>query len=590
MENEKIQIGIYKIDVENEFFKDSDFEERISSLAKANNFTLQEINQEYIIDEFRLLLFYKEKTSNPKWKDFLNNIVQKDQDILRLEISKTESFILFLIKKEEKTIYSISGGQGFFAIQEYIDENFGIDIIARLINKEDKILKAVKERNYVGSLIGTNKFFRKTYNLFENDSFGKIYEELNATLNQQILQNTFGFSIDDVKKEAICIAKSSFKINKAINLTQLIKIINGCEYVYKNIDPISINDVDKIIKNKNKELICSLISKLYHLLWQNYNKEENYYLFDLCHKEFEKYLTASKYIIKKGPSEKVYLKDFEFEKMDNVDILFDKLRKISAHPKNEEEFTKLLGKLRICSYNEDGILSTQGSFISHIFGDFEYDNKRYFYLEQSWYLIKDEFIQNLNRNCKNYINNNLNMDLNKKWNHPIHSENEYNQQYFGEENTLVLDKITPENIEICDVLKWDEQNLYLFHVKAGFGNTMRDLCSQVSISANRIHQAIRSSKKYLIKAYEEIKNKKGNDNYFKSVAKQTQQINKQSFLDLFDKKLVFVLGILDTSNKNRDIRDIEKFGSNIAKFSLQELIKEMKGIDIDLKIAQIKMK
>jgi len=588
MGNDKMQTGIYKINVENEFFKDSNIIDKIHSLAKANSFTIQEVSKDKI-DKFDLLLFYKEKSSNPKWKNFLNDIVCKDQDILKPDVSRTESFILFLIKKDKKTIYAIPGGQGFFAIQDYIDENFGIDIIARLINKEDKILKAVKERNYVGGLIGTNKFFRKAYNLFENESFGKIYEELNAKLNQSILKDIFGFSIDDVKKDSVCIAKSSFKINKEVDLMQLTKIIGGCEYVYENSDPISINDVERIIKNKNKELINDLVSELYHLLWLNYCKKENYYFFDLCHKEFEKYLTASKYIIRKGFSDKNYLNDFEFETMDNVDILFDKLKNVIDSPKNKKEFTELLEGLKIYSYNEDAILLTKGSFISHIFGDVEYDNKRYFYLEQAWYLIKDEFTKSLDANCKSFINKNFNTGLNKSWDFSGQSEDGYNQQYVGEKNTLVLHKITPENIELCDILKWDEQNLYLYHVKAGFGNTMRDLCSQVIVAAKRIQQDINSSKEYLSKVYGELKNKKGSDLYFNSIGKQTEKYSKKKFVSLFNKNLVFVLGIFDTSSKKRDIHDIETFGSNIAKFSLQELRKEMNGMDLDLKIAQIKV-
>jgi len=47
--------------------------------------------------------------------------------------------------------------------------------------------------------------------------------------------------------------------------------------------------------------------------------------------------------------------------------------------------------------------------------------------------------------------------------------------------------------------------------------------------------------------------------------------------------------VLDISNDRiRDIKNIEEFKSNIAKFSLQELTKEMKGIDVDFRITQIR--
>jgi len=70
--------------------------------------------------------------------------------------------------------------------------------------------------------------------------------------------------------------------------------------------------------------------------------------------------------------------------------------------------------------------------------------------------------------------------------------------------------------------------------------------------------------------------------------KQTEQYSEKEFLRLFDKELFFVLAVLDTaSSKVRKISDINTFNSNIAKFSLRELVKEMKSLDINFKIAQL---
>lgn len=65
-------------------------------------------------------------------------------------------------------------------------------------------------------------------------------------------------------------------------------------------------------------------------------------------------------------------------------------------------------------------------------------------------------------------------------------------------------------------------------------------------------------------------------------------IEKAEFVKLFDKNLVFVLAVSDTAQIQRDMKDnVEKFGSNIAKFSLAELVKGMKGIDVDFEFTQI---
>lgn len=154
----------------------------------------------------------------------------------------------------------------------------------------------------------------------------------------------------------------------------------------------------------------------------------------------------------------------------------------------------------------------------------------------------------------------------------------------------MLDKITPENIEPCDILKWDDENLYFYHVKAGFGNTMRDLCSQIFIAASNLQNDVNSSKEYIGKIYDHLLSKRDSKNeYFARVFSQTTNMTKDQFVGLFEsKKMVFVLAVLDTATSERMINDdVSRFDSNIAKFSLQELVKGMRGLGIEFKITQI---
>lgn len=135
---------------------------------------------------------------------------------------------MLILNNSSKNLYAVTGGLGYHAIQEFIDDDFGVDILSRLISKEDKILKSVKEKSVMGGILGTTKFFRKDYNLFENDGFGKIYQELKSRLNKDILKTKFGFSDEDLRKDSSCIAKTSFKINKSITFEQMFQIIDGC--------------------------------------------------------------------------------------------------------------------------------------------------------------------------------------------------------------------------------------------------------------------------------------------------------------------------------------------------------------------------
>ncbi|MBU0612102.1 TIGR04141 family sporadically distributed protein [Patescibacteria group bacterium] len=586
MEEEKIQISVYQIALDSDLFQDENKLDTLTQTIESKGYTQQEISDG--IDGFSLKLLYGVKPQNPKWKKFLSQVTTDNQPISEINKSWTESFIL--LAQNKNNIYAVTGGLGFFIIQDYINQDFGIDVISRLIKKEDKIIKATKEKSVVGGVIGSSKNFRKNYNLFENDSFGKIYQELKANLDKEILQSKFGFNHDDLKKDSFCIAKTSFRINKSITFEQLFEIIKGCEYLIDNVDAIAINNVEKIVKKKNQTLINNLENELFSQLWNRYQQPEDYNIdFDLCHKEFEKYLTASKYIVKKNLSNKNFFDDFVFEELDNVDLLFSKIKELEDSPDNEQGFRELISSLKIYSYDENDEELTHGWLHHHIHGDVEIDEKRYFFIDKSWYLIKEEFIKELNEGCKHFISEHTNEELTNKWNYPTQKENDYNQTYFEQENTLVIDKVTPENIEPCDILKWDDETLFFYHVKAGFGNTMRDLCSQIIIAANRINGSKLGDKKYLKKIYKQMKDKSSSsDEYYKKVAKQTDSLTEDQFLALFDKHLIFVLAVLDTGTNERSLSEIEKFKSNIAKFSLQELYKEMRSIDVALEIIQIK--
>ena len=597
MTEEKLQIAIYKINEESNLF--SETENILSILSdhiKSKGFSPQKLESN-LNKSYEIEIFYKKNLLKPKWKLFLKDVAKTDQDILKENQSWNESFVMLLLNNSSNNLYAIAGGLGYHVIQEFIDDDFGVDILSRLITKDDKILKSVKEKSLMGGILGTRKFFRKDYNLFENDGFGKIYQELKSGLNKDILKNKFGFSDDDLKKDSSCIAKTSFKINKSITFDQMFQIIDGCENIYNDetLTPISINNVEKIIKKKNQILVENLEEELFNQLWKRFSGEQDSYDFDICHKDFENYLTASKYVVRKNNSKNNFLDNFEFSSLENIDELFDEIKKLDEKPSNQEELSELIKSLKIFAYSEEDENNqlTKGWIIHHIFGDVSLNDERYFLIDNGWYKIKDQFIADLNNSCKSFIENNYDENLNEAWNYPIEKENDFNAKFISNnsknDRVLVLDKITPENIEPCDILKWDDKNIYFYHVKAGFGNTMRDLCSQVFISANKIKNDLNSSKEYVGKIYDQLVNKKSSsDDYFKKAGKQTDNITKDEFLDLFKgRELVFILSVLDTGNDRNLKTNLSDFGSNIAKFSLQELVKDMKDLDVNLRFSQL---
>ncbi len=601
-DKDKLEIAIYKVNPDCKILSQAEDKVLcISSHIISKNYIQQTLKTEKIDDNHQIKIFYRKTPSNPAWKEFLTSVVEENQNILKLNQGWNESFVMIIESNKNCNIYIAAGGLGYHAISEIIDEDFGVDILSRLIKPEDKILKSVKEKSVIGGILGTTKHFRKNLNFFENDGFGKIYQELKTSINKEILKSKFGFTDDDLKRETTCLAKASFKINRSITLEHLSIIISGCEYVLENpdnnpdLEPICINSVEKIIKKQKPQLIESLEKKLIEQLWSRYSNPEDGDDFGLCHRDFESYLTADKYIVTKG--KKNFFNEFEFkdeDKLDNIDILFKQIKNFENSPQDIDQFSDLITSLAINSYSSENVNSakTIDSIFKHIFGEITLNNEKYFFVDNNWYRIKNDFITKLNQHCQSFIVKHSDNGLNKEWDYGNQNENSYNASYVDDSQTLVLDKITPNNIEPCDVLKWDDDCLYLYHVKAGFSNTMRDACSQVQIAASRILNDMNSDKSYINEIYSELERTSGStDPYFSKISKQVNSIDRETFISLFDKKLVFVLAIVDTAKNPREFKlNIEAIDSNIAKFSLDELSKTMKGLDIELRVQQVSRK
>lgn len=577
--SEKLKISIYKIDSEQtldslcEKAKIKDFSEQTLSVANKNGFQLK--------------LFYQRKDSYPKWKGFVGGITAANQDILLVPRSGIEGFVLFLSK--EMRLYAVTGGHGHFVVHDCIDGEFGLEVLSRLIKKEDKVLKSAKDKSLTGGVLGTTKYFRKNFNLFDNDSFGKIYKELKASLNKDILTDKLGFTAEDIKKDSLCVAKSSFCINKEVSFDQLLTLIEGCESILGTEEkPILINSVEKLSRKKDHALIDGLYNGLLDQLWRRYSESDYDVDFDLCHEDYDEYLTASYYVVSRGSKGNSCFGDKKFDELCNADTLFAEIKSMAKPPNDKASFVKLIKNLTIASFNEENELKTENPFIEHLLGDVPHDDKRYFFIDRAWYLIKDTFIKGLNEHCNSYIKDNYIDKLEHNWPVTMTAENDYNAQYIGSKDTVVLDRVTPQNIEACDILRWDNDHLYLYHVKSGFDNAMRDLCSQITIAAHVIQQDRKADKAFIKSLYQALKAKVGKQGYDGKIGKQTETISEEEFLKLFDKPIVYVLAVLDAKKKLRSLKKVDDFGSAIAKFSLQELSKEMGMIGANLRIEQVK--
>lgn len=567
--DEKKVISIYKIDSQLEELNKEDKNaweniQKIITNCKYNPERLELKND--FLNKYDRECYKLHYPNTIGWEKFVDEFLENK---LSLNTSINNS-ILLLLKPKEQTddIFVIGfGNLAYFAIQKYIDTNFGLDILSRIIDPNSNIVKSAKGQNVVGSTQGQLSIYRQLHSLSDIEDFGKIFQELNASIKKEFLEK---FGIETDKDFKNCCAKSSFQIRTSITSDTIEKYIDGCLEV-KTLPAQPINSSRQLDKKKDKDLIKKIKENAVKELLQKIIDGGN---IEICHKDFDKYLNATTYKCTYGSKRE----NFSFDKtLKDLKDLF----KI-----NEENFKNFLNLAKITSYDTDetSLPLTKDKLLNHLF--IEHDeivgeqHQKYFILNGDIYKLEDSFIGSLNNKIKNFKNRDLFVVENNltTWN-TKDSETKFNDSYLGKDGYIVVHPYPHKNVELCDLIKYNcgDGNLYLYFVKDGFSGTIRDLSYQVFNTAKIIENDKASNYKYLGGFY---------DAFTKAHADRTT-LSKDKFIELFSKRIIYVFAFRDENNKS--LKDNpELFGSNIAKFSLIDLIQKMNTIDNgSLKIEQI---
>lgn len=557
----------------------------------------QRVGDEWQRNKMKVELFFRQHIYVPEWRGFISGITEMDSPINRAE-NKSSSFICFIYN--EDNIFVVCTGSGSSAISKYIDYSFGLEILMKLINENSKVIKSLRKRGITGNTLAASQIFKKDQIILSEETYGQLFKELTADLDCNTIYQNLGLDIGN-RSDANCVAKSSFKISKSIDFEGLISFVNHLERI-KNSEFSGFNinrlvQVNKRSKSGSK-LIENLSKQLKKNLYKHLKSSSHNLGFEICHQNYEKYFFAEKYQIR------IKSKNGGMQEYDNR-ISYSDIRKFLKlhHPqaiKTQKEFLKIVDKLRISSFDENGNLLTDGEVFTHLNGEIVYLSKTYFFIDNSWIQMKGNLVEELDKDVLVLLNDmdkeqKLNAIKLPRWDKGIYPvEDDYNASFLGGVNSLVFHKVLYKNIEMADVLVWDENEMKLIHVKSGFDSSMRDLVSQIDNSA-RILINEKKSNKYdfahaMYDRLEEIRNPKNNKEFSKynqSISKQIEFISRNDFINLFKSRdISYCLAVLDSSKK-RNIKELEKYESNIAKLSLLDLIRNMSSLSTTLYIEEI---
>jgi uncharacterized protein (TIGR04141 family) len=536
-------------------------------------------NEDY---ESRLFIYTTEEKS-PNWLNFLNEIAEREEDLLELQ-TKYSAFILFVYNVNR--IYAVSKGYyGRFLIEDDMDNFFGLEVLSRLVDKNVTEIRKLEERAVFGAVLGAERYFREDYNLVYEDDFGKIYKTMLANIDEEHFER-LGIvkKREDITKVSIS-GSSSFEVSTNFDFSELVQRINKIEELLET-EGIQFNQFYRLSLSELRAIGNNLDQELIKMAYDAYVAGDSV---DFYHPDIFNYMKSAQVRFNVVGDFKEIPLGQSLGFIELINILVDEdIIDSSSENSFIQSMTDCTGEF---SLDEEGAFSRDASLDQWIGGEIEYDGKRFFKLDNQWYRYREGFNEYLNSYLGG-INFSLLMPPGnlENWDFNEHeTEGAYNSHYTEIPKFLVADKALLYNLEICDLIRITDDTLYLYHVKKGLGRDLRVLANQIISGARILTNAIREdNNESLEKYYDVISHKQYEDETLSYLENGAQQnLTKEEFVEIFkNRKISFVFAYSSGSGLEMG-EEIVATNSRIAKLSLLYCIRDMKTTDFEFLIERI---
>ncbi|WP_283683657.1 DUF6119 family protein [Parablautia sp. Marseille-Q6255] len=572
---EGIQFSIYKIDYQ--------------EVKKQHTVTLKETEPTYAVDmccflleEIKKKISQKENPDiwnvehesfrgiiyrtyhHPAWeemaKDLLMECLKDENQVDSLMLNVNVSYVLFYVNNN--CIYVMTGGYGSHLIKKYIEKNWGLHLMPKLVKSDAGVIRQLKENNLFGNTSSMSKANRKTTNITLEQDMSTIFRELSVEVDQNI-GSKMGIVYSEevsVNRKTSVILKDSLVLRKHLTLSELKKVIEAIERVEKETDNFSLGYFIQAKKRgiKTSELLDELINHFIDGKYDNFQLVGDDYL--------AYYTSASEYTLTTEAGEIYYSASNPIELSD----IFETFKE------NEKKVTKsflinFLKKWKICSQDSSGeFVLYPITIMNSIQGFIEYGAEKIpcYIFQGQWYCMDEKYKGILQSEFDCIYDGEYEKVKEIKAKFGLCksglTEDRYNNDFYENDNIIVGHKALISNFEIADLFFWDSENIYLMCNKYHFdGSGSRDLTNQIRASADFLqHQLASLQKSNFIKAlYKKIE-----ELYVSK--KKTIPIKEEDFENMFNsKRICYIAGYIEGFRKETD--------SLYAKYLTVDLNKKM---------------
>lgn len=537
-----------------------------------------EINQTSII-----LVVENPEQKESEWAKFLPKEHFEEITLYKQSLN----LLLFIYTYEN--LYCIIGGDSYSFIVNFIDHSFGINSYSKIIDQNQDNLISIKSKGVSGNEINSNSQFREDFKVINFIRFGKIpYEIIIRTSIKNSIE--YFHRIQNNPNERIIVNYGKgVKINKDLNFYQIISVAKQFDYI-NNLEESEFLNSYKEIDKKSIEIQSfydTLINNIFNDL-ENLSKtsglHKSGFQFDFTNpNNTVLFFESDTFHLKEKTSKGGYSKFYEVNDKNKIySTVLNRAVEV-VYPLDFFSFRAYIQGVQITCYKE-GKKTVSSNFLFHFNTEVSYKGDTLIYLGSKWYKLKSSFIKELNSTCESILSNYKAPDnlLFEPWKKKeITREGDYNLLYKKVKGYFVLDTYLFDYIEICDILKINDDSISLIHVKYGFDNKLREVINQVLISARRLKNDMQGSNIILKKIFRKLID--------------TEQINiincytEDTFISEFkNKRIEYVIAFTNHNNEKPILGDISNFKSSIAKFSIIECNTEMQTNYFPLNFLQIK--
>lgn len=588
IEGIRIELKVFQIDRTNYELKNKSFDETLN-IIKGNH--LKQLNSRFsdltnikpsLVTKNDIDFQYASYCFNqPKdqyyWKLFLPQEIVDEQHFEIIEFS----YVLFL--KYNENIYCIIGGSGMSVIKRYINTTFGVKIYQYFAKPTEDIVIEMNSRGIASNISQKKHTFNLNQTVSETLEYSEIPTKIKVILREELKTTIFkNHKFDD--ERTLLEVGSYFSLKKSMHFKDLKQLVRDLyelqtkhEYaqltLFQKIENQEhIEDLDNTLQEKIVDDIIALGTSDRVI-----KGEED--IIEVVHpSKLEKFYECNRFELKakfsRGKNDALVL--------DRATLYEECTKHIFNRLENLTDRFSIKGEL--LKENIIGFINgkdvTHGHFYSHVVAEIVLNSKKYFRIDGSWYSLKDEFLNLMTQDAMSYYQKyKLDAKLLNAWPDSF-DEDKYNLSH-KKENYYILDKRIIDNIELCDILIESTGKLYFVHVKDGFSTNLRNCYIQIILSAKRLSVDLKDSNgKNYLRPTLEYYNSFNNDH----LINVDSTINKIANKTL---EIVFVMAYRNSAYYGQtDLKKIEISQSNIAKYSIVQVVKEMQTY-FDIKIIDI---